>query len=165
MSYIVNDAEFDDVWKYVSVRDIQKHFWQIRWRTPHPRERWKQVLTLMGYPPNECSDPIAARILASLRQALPTSPMRRDKSGLMFVFIRSGQATTCCFLTLSGEPEIKIDVAYDPPPHFGSVAIQTDGVRVDSLENLAVGKLLAVFGRAYPRDFVGLYFAQRRPRF
>ena len=26
MSYIVNDAELDDVWKYVSVRDIQQYF-------------------------------------------------------------------------------------------------------------------------------------------
>jgi len=63
MSYIVNDAEFDDIWKYVSIRDIQKHFWQIRWRTPGLRDRWKQVLTLMGYQPDECSDPIAARVL------------------------------------------------------------------------------------------------------
>jgi len=63
MSYIINDAEFDDVWKYLSVRDIQKHFWQIRWRTPQLRDRWKQVLTLLGYPPDECSDPIAARVL------------------------------------------------------------------------------------------------------
>lgn len=63
MSYIVNDAEFDDVWKFLSIRDVQKHFWQIRWRTPQLRERWKQVLSSMGYPPDECADPIAARIL------------------------------------------------------------------------------------------------------
>ncbi len=29
---------------------------------------------------------------------------------------------------------------------------------VDSLENIAVGKLLALYGRAYPRDFVDIYF-------
>lgn len=29
---------------------------------------------------------------------------------------------------------------------------------VDSLENIAVGKLLALYGRAYPRDFVDVYF-------
>jgi hypothetical protein len=63
MSYILNDAEFDDVWKFLSVRDIQEHFWQIRWRTPHLRDQWKQVLDLMGYSPNECSDPVAARVL------------------------------------------------------------------------------------------------------
>ena len=68
-----------------------------------------------------------------------------------------GESLSRCFLTLSGEPEIKIDVVHDSPPYFGEAVLQADGVRVDSLENLAVGKLLAVFGRAYPRDFVDLY--------
>jgi len=63
MSYILNDADFEDIWKYLSVQDVQKHFWQIRWRTPQLRERWRQILSLIGYPPDECSDPIAARIL------------------------------------------------------------------------------------------------------
>ncbi len=63
MSYILNDAEFDDVWKFLGVRDIREHFWQIRWRTPQLRNRWKQVLDLMGYSPDECSDPVAARVL------------------------------------------------------------------------------------------------------
>ncbi|HLF27102.1 MAG TPA: hypothetical protein VJG32_12255 [Anaerolineae bacterium] len=63
MSYILNDAEFDDGWNYLSLRDIQKHFWQIRWRTPQLRDRWKQLLTLMDYPPDECADPVAARVL------------------------------------------------------------------------------------------------------
>ena len=62
MSYIVNDAEFDDIWKYLSIRDIQANFWQIRWRTSQFRELWKQVLTLIGYAPDECTDPIAARL-------------------------------------------------------------------------------------------------------
>jgi predicted nucleotidyltransferase component of viral defense system len=63
-----------------------------------------------------------------------------------------------CFLKLSDEPELKIDIVRDAPPHFGEVLLHADGVQVDSLENLSVGKLLAVFGRAYPRDFVDLYF-------
>ncbi len=63
-----------------------------------------------------------------------------------------------CFLNLGDEPELKIDVVRDAPPHFGDILLQADGVLVDSLENLSVGKLLAVFGRAYPRDFVDLYF-------
>jgi len=71
---------------------------------------------------------------------------------------KPGDNLSRCFLTLGDEPEIKIDVVHDPPPYFGEVMLQPDGVRVDSLENLAVGKLLAVFGRAYPRDFVDLYF-------
>jgi predicted nucleotidyltransferase component of viral defense system len=70
---------------------------------------------------------------------------------------KPGDNLSRCFLTLSGEPEIKIDVVHDPPPYFGEVMLHGE-IRVDSLENLAVGKLLAVFGRAYPRDFVDLYF-------
>ncbi len=71
---------------------------------------------------------------------------------------KPGDSLSRCFLKLSGEPEIKIDIVHDAPPYFGEFAIQADGVQVDSFENLAVGKLLAVFGRAYPRDFVDLYF-------
>ena len=63
MSYILNDAEFEDIWNYLKLKDVQKHFWQIRWRTASLRERWRLLLTLMGYPPDECSDPVAARIL------------------------------------------------------------------------------------------------------
>ena len=67
--------------------------------------------------------------------------------------LRPGDNLSRCFLILGGEPELKIDVVYDPPPHFGDVILQADGVRVDSLENLAVGKLLAVFGRGLSERF------------
>lgn len=63
MSYILNDAEPDDVWKYLVAQDIQGHFWQIRWRSASWREYWQNELTLKGYPPDECADPIAARVL------------------------------------------------------------------------------------------------------
>lgn len=63
MSYILNEAEFEDVWKYLKVREIQEHFWQIRWRTADLQEHWRQLLTVLGYPPSECVDPRAARIL------------------------------------------------------------------------------------------------------
>ncbi|MBI4770832.1 MAG: hypothetical protein HY784_10595 [Chloroflexi bacterium] len=63
MSYILNDAEFEDVWKYLKLKEIQKYFWQIRWRTTGLRDHWRQLLTLLGYPPDECADPRAARVL------------------------------------------------------------------------------------------------------
>lgn len=63
MSYILNDAEFEDVWKYLKLKDVQENFWRIRWRTESSQNRWRQLLTLLGYPPNECADPRAARIL------------------------------------------------------------------------------------------------------
>lgn len=62
------------------------------------------------------------------------------------------------FLQLPGEPRLKIDVVRDSPPFFGEPILQPDGVIVDSLDNIAVGKLLALYGRAYPRDFVDVYF-------
>lgn len=63
MSYILNDAEFEDIWKYLKLKDVQENFWRIRWRTAGLQEQWRQLLTLIGYPPNECADPRAARIL------------------------------------------------------------------------------------------------------
>lgn len=63
MSYILNDAEFEDVWTYLKVKDVQDNFWRIRWRTLGLQEHWRQLLALLGYPPDECADPRAARIL------------------------------------------------------------------------------------------------------
>jgi len=61
-------------------------------------------------------------------------------------------------LRLPNEPDLKIDIVRDTPPHFGEPTMREDGVIVDTLENIAVGKLSALYGRAYPRDFVDLYF-------
>jgi len=63
MSYILNDARFEDIWKFLNLHDIQKHFWQIRWRTPEVREMWRQILILLGCPPDERPDPRATRVL------------------------------------------------------------------------------------------------------
>ncbi len=63
MSYILNGAEFEDIWKYLTLKDIQENFWRIRWRTLGTRERWKRILALLGYPPDECADPRAALVL------------------------------------------------------------------------------------------------------
>lgn len=52
---------------------------------------------------------------------------------------------------------LKVDVVKDVPIHFGEIKT-VDGLPVDSLENIAVGKLLALFGRADAKDFVDLYF-------
>ncbi|MEK7787755.1 MAG: hypothetical protein AAB658_20310 [Chloroflexota bacterium] len=63
MSYVLNDAKFEDIWKFVTLKDVQKEFWRIRWRTTWLRDHWHQLLTLLDYRPDECADPIAARIL------------------------------------------------------------------------------------------------------
>lgn len=45
----------------------------------------------------------------------------------------------------------------DTPIHFGKIK-KIDNFRIDSLENIAVGKLLALFGRADAKDFLDVYF-------
>ncbi len=83
--------------------------------------------------------------------------------GLMLEFRESKSENEMhrAFLQVPGEQNLKIDIVRDAPPHFGEVNVQSDGVVVDSLENIAVGKLLALYGRAYPRDFVDVYFLLR----
>ena len=63
MSYILNDAEFEDIWKFLKLEDVRENFWRIRWRTIGLRDHWRQLLTLLDHPPAECLDPMAARIL------------------------------------------------------------------------------------------------------
>lgn len=52
---------------------------------------------------------------------------------------------------------LKIDIVKDIPVHFGRIK-NIGGVNIDSLENIAVGKLLAIFGRTAPKDFIDIYF-------
>ncbi len=50
----------------------------------------------------------------------------------------------------------KIDIVQEQPKHFGK--IQTiDSIRIDSLINIATNKVLAVFGRLEPKDYIDLY--------
>lgn len=60
MSYILNDARFEDIWQTLTLAEVQKHFWQIRWRTDGLRDNWRQILTLLGHPPEACVDPCAS---------------------------------------------------------------------------------------------------------
>ena len=52
---------------------------------------------------------------------------------------------------------LKVDLVKDIPVHFGLIK-KEGNIFLDSLENIAVGKLLALFGRSAPKDFVDLYF-------
>jgi len=55
-----------------------------------------------------------------------------------------------------GTEEIRFQLAYDSPFHLAEFA-EHDGVYVHSLDDLAAGKLLALFARAEERDFVDVY--------
>ena len=61
------------------------------------------------------------------------------------------------FLTRGNEPRLKIDMVRDPGPLFGEVLV-FDGIRVQSVLDIAVGKVTAVLGRLAARDYVDLYF-------
>lgn len=61
------------------------------------------------------------------------------------------------YILIRDKDSLKVDIVKDVPIHFGRVRT-INRVRVDSLENISVGKLLALFGRADPKDFVDLYF-------
>lgn len=52
---------------------------------------------------------------------------------------------------------LKVDVIREIPVRFGKVQ-KVDGINVDSLENIAVGKLLSIYGRFDGKDFVDFYF-------
>lgn len=66
-------------------------------------------------------------------------------------------ATFLRYILNTGGEILKTDFVKDVPIQFGEIKT-FNGVRVDSLENITVGKLLALFGRADPKDFVDLYF-------
>lgn len=64
------------------------------------------------------------------------------------------------FLRVPGQPELKLDLVRDVGPQFGEHQRFGD-IIVDSMLNIAVNKLTALFGRAAPKDFVDLYFLLR----
>jgi hypothetical protein len=55
------------------------------------------------------------------------------------------------------DESVKIDIVLDVEPWFGTPQ-NFDEVWVDALKNIAANKIVALFGRATPRDFTDLYF-------
>ena len=55
-----------------------------------------------------------------------------------------------------GVESIKIQLAYDSP-FMLSALVEKEGLRIHSLDDIAAGKLLALYGRAEERDFVDIY--------
>lgn len=50
----------------------------------------------------------------------------------------------------------KIDLVQEQPKHFGEI-LQIGKIRIDSLLNISTNKILAVFGRLEPKDYLDLY--------
>ncbi len=56
-----------------------------------------------------------------------------------------------------GDESFNIQLAYDSPFVLGQ-PIEKDNLRIHSFEDIAAGKLFALFGRAEERDFIDVYF-------
>lgn len=77
--------------------------------------------------------------------------------------VRSGATTPhfqMFFLESRSEPTLKIDLVRDADIQFG-VRQEIEGIILDAEENIAVNKILSLFGRAESKDFVDLYFLLR----
>ncbi len=63
-----------------------------------------------------------------------------------------------------GKNEIRFQLAYDSPFRLDELS-EKDGLHVHSLNDLAAGKLLALFSRAEERDFIDVYCLVREKGF
>jgi|YNPNPStandDraft_1061719.scaffolds.fasta_scaffold93781_2 hypothetical protein len=48
ISRIIQYARWEDIWKYVTLHDIQTHWEQLQWRTPELRDLWAYALEVWG---------------------------------------------------------------------------------------------------------------------
>ncbi len=74
--------------------------------------------------------------------------------------VRSGATTPhfqMFFLESPDAPTLKIDLVRDTDIQFGARQ-KIEGVILDAEENIAVNKILSIFGRTESKDFVDLYF-------
>ena len=99
--------------------------------------------------PEENLIPIVARKL--------TSAFERE--GIQVQVVRSFGSFWEAVLS-EGDDAIRFQLAYDTPFHLAEFT-EHGGVRVHSLDDLAAGKLLALFGRAEERDFIDVYLLVR----
>lgn len=82
-----------------------------------------------------------------------------EKEGIRVKVVRSFGSFWEAALA-EGDDTIRFQLAYDTPFHLADFA-EHGGIRVHSLDDLAAGKLLALFSRAEERDFIDLYLLVR----
>ncbi len=78
------------------------------------------------------------------QRSIETETVRSFRSFVEFVARKKGES-------------IKVQLALDTPFRLDGTEV-IDGLVVDSLTDIAAGKLLALFGRAAERDFVDIFF-------
>ncbi len=84
---------------------------------------------------------------------------------LNFKIINQVSTGTYLQFIFKGHADIlKVDLVKDVPVQFGKIK-NIRGVFIDSIENIAVNKLLAIFGRTDAKDFIDLYFLFKEKKF
>jgi hypothetical protein len=63
-----------------------------------------------------------------------------------------------------GKEEIRFQLAYDTPFRLGELS-EKDGIYIHGLDDLAAGKMLALFARSEERDFIDIYFLVRENKY
>lgn|SRR3989344_5389042 len=78
--------------------------------------------------------------------------------------INTFKGTFHSFVISTPSDSVKLDFVSDVPVRFGTKESFED-IKVDSLENIAVNKITAIFGRTDQKDFVDLYFLLKSNKF
>lgn len=58
----------------------------------------------------------------------------------------------------------RIDIVHEQPRHFGKL-LTVEGIVVDSLENIATNKILTLFGRLEPKDYIDFYVIMKHSNY
>lgn len=94
------------------------------------------------------AEPLIAIVARKFKSAL-------ENSGIRVQEIRSFSSFWEAVASNENE-SFKIQLAYDSPFLLSEIA-ETEGLRIHSFEDIAAGKLLALYGRAEERDFIDIY--------
>ena len=94
------------------------------------------------------AEPLIAIVARKFKSAL-------ENSGIKVQEIRSFSSFWEAVASNENE-NFKIQLAYDSPFLLSEIA-ETEGLRIHSFEDIAAGKLLALYGRAEERDFIDIY--------
>jgi len=94
------------------------------------------------------AEPLIAIVARKFKSAL-------ENSGIRVQEIRSFSSFWEAVASNENE-NFKIQLAYDIPFLLSEIA-ETEGLRIHSFEDIAAGKLLALYGRAEERDFIDIY--------
>ncbi len=49
ISRILHSARWNDIWKFLTLKDVQNYFDKIQWRTPYLKELWTYALEVWGH--------------------------------------------------------------------------------------------------------------------